>query len=145
MTSENVALNFLSHIAFPSSIAIDLLKKLNHDMSRLMICSHLELREYNLELDLRLRLLRAIRCFHMEKWSKYLMNHFQIDSFEKLIYHLLKCHIWIIYASWTLDYIRKYLIINQHTNLQVFSNKIQRLQTTINRLKQTIEMIKKMI
>ncbi len=107
--------------------------------------------KYDLSLDYRLRLLRAIRCFHMEKWSKYLMNNFQIsqtNSFEKLIYHLLKSHIWIIYASWTLDYIRKYLIITNdinQENLQLFYEKMIRLQKTINRLKQMIIVIKKTI
>jgi hypothetical protein len=151
MTSLNVALSFLSHIGFPQTNADDLMKKLNNDMSRLMICSNKDLVRYDLSLDLRLRLLRAIRCFHMEKWSKYLMNNFQIsqtNSFEKLIYHLLKSHIWIIYASWTLDYIRKYLIITDdinQENLQLFYEKMIRLQKTINRLKQMIVIIKKTI
>ncbi len=151
MTSLNVALSFLSHIGFPQTNTDDLMKKLNNDMSRLMICSNKDLVRYDLSLDLRLRLLRAIRCFHMEKWSKYLMNNFQIsqtNSFEKLIYHLLKSHIWIIYASWTLDYIRKYLIITNdinQENLQLFYEKMIRLQKTINRLKQMIIIIKKTI
>jgi hypothetical protein len=123
-------------------------------MSRLMICSNKELIKYDLQLDIRLRLLRAIRCFHMEKWSKYLMNHFNNDknvisrnySFEKLVYHLVKYHIWINYASWTINYIRKYLIITKdidQENIQLFGEKIQRLRNSIVRLKQTISMIKK--
>lgn len=122
--------------------------KLNNDMSRLMICSNQDLVRCDLSLDLRLRLLRAIHCFHMEKWSKCLMNNFQHTQIENLIYHLLKCHIWIIYASWTLDYIRKYLIITndiQQDNLQLFYEKIIRLKQTIDRLKQMIIVIKKTI
>jgi len=92
----------------------------------------------------------------MEKWSKYLMNNFSNDNknlsknflFEKLIYHLIKSHIWIIYASWTLNYIRKYLLITKdinQENLQLFYEKIKRLQTTIIQLKQIVIMIKKKI
>ena len=104
MTSLNVAISFLSHIGFSHSNACDLMNKMNNDMSHLMICSNKELIKYNLSLDIRLRLLRAIRCFHMEKWSKYLMNNFSNDKndlFEKLIYHLIKSHIWIIYEPIT--------------------------------------------
>jgi hypothetical protein len=114
MTSLNVALKFLSHIGFSHSNACLLMNKLDNDMSRLMICSNKDLIKYNLSIDLRLRLIRGIRCFHMEKWSKYLMNNFLNDKnnlFEKLIYHLIKFHIWIIYTIWTLNYIKKYLII----------------------------------
>jgi hypothetical protein len=132
------------------------MNKLNNDMSCLMVCSNKDLIKCDLPLDLRLRLLRAIRCFHMEKWSKYLMNNFSNDNknlsknflFEKLIYHLIKSHIWIIYASWTLNYIRKYLLITKdinQENLQLFYEKIKRLQTTIIQLKQTVIMIKKKI
>jgi hypothetical protein len=87
----------------------------------------------------------------MEKWSKYLMNNFINDKnlnnhlFEKLIYHLLKYHIWIIYASWTLNYIRKYLIITKdidQENIQLFYEKTKRLKNTIIRLKQIIIIIK---
>jgi hypothetical protein len=151
MTSLNVALSFLSHIGFPQTNAVDLMKKLDNDMSRLMICSNKDLVRYDISLDLRLRLLRAIRCFHMEKWSKYLMNNFQLspnNSFEKFIHHLLKSHIWIIYASWTLDYIRKYLIITNdihQENLQLFYEKMIQLKQTIDRLKQMIIVIKKTI
>ena len=110
MTSLNVAISFLSHIGFSQSNACELMGKLNNDMSRLMICSNKEYIQYDLTLDIRLRLLRAVRCFHMEKWSKYLMNNFNNDKnlnsiisrnylFEKLVYHLMKYHIWIIYAS----------------------------------------------
>jgi hypothetical protein len=151
MTSLNVARSFLSHIGFSQSNASDLMKKLNNDMSRLMICSNKDLIACNLSLDYRLRLLRAIRCFHMEKWSKYLMNHVATDTnrsktdfFEKLIYHLIKFHIWIIYSSWTLNYLEKYLIITQDNkeNLQLFYNQLKRLQNTIFRLKQMIILIK---
>ncbi len=124
------------------------MKKLNNDMSRLMICSNQDLVQCDLPLDLRLRLLRAIRCFHMEKWSKCLMNNFQHtqkNSFEIFIYHLLKYHIWIIHTSWTLNYIRKYLIITNDTHLQLFYEKMVRLKQTIDRLKQMIIVIKKTI
>jgi hypothetical protein len=115
MTSLSVAVSFLSHIGFSNTNAHALMNRLNNDMSRLMICSNKELIQYDLSLDVRLRLLRAIRCFHMEKWSKYLMNNYHSDQnrrnfFEKLIYHLIKCHIWIIYTSWTLNYIEKYIM-----------------------------------
>ncbi|CAF2371780.1 unnamed protein product [Rotaria sp. Silwood2] len=157
MTSLSVAISFLSHIGFSHSNACDLMNKMNNDMSRLMICSNKDLIQYNLSLDMRLRLLRAIRCFHMEKWSKYLMNNFHNDKnlnniilsnyvFEKLIYHLVKYHIWIIYTSWTLIYIRKYLIITKdidQENIQLFYEKLQRLKNTIIRLKNIIVMIKK--
>ncbi|CAF1308944.1 unnamed protein product [Rotaria sordida] len=157
MTSLNVALSFLSHIGFSHSNACDLMTKMDNDMSRLMICSNKELIQYNLSFDIRLRLLRAIRCFHMEKWSKYLMNNFYNDKnlnniilcnyiFEKLIYHLIKYHIWIIYTSWTLIYIRKYLIITKdinQENIRLFYEKIQRLKNIIIKLKQIIIMIKK--
>jgi len=149
MASLNVAINFLSHIGFSNSNAYDLMKKLNNDMSCLMICSNKDLMKYDLSLDYRLRLLRAIRCFHMEKWSKYLMNHFSNDKnnlFEKLIYHLIKSHIWIIYTSWTLNYIKKYLIITNdinEENLQLFYKKIKHLKNTIYQLKQIVILIKK--
>jgi hypothetical protein len=83
----------------------------------------------------------------MEKWSKYLMNNFLNDKnnlFEKLIYHLIKFHIWIIYTIWTLNYIKKYLIIDEE-NIEIFYEKIKRLKNTINRLKQIIIIIKKNI
>jgi hypothetical protein len=151
MTSLNVAISFLSHIGFSHINASALMNKFHNDMSHLMICSNQELIQYDQSLDIRLRLLRAIRCFHMEKWSKYLMNNFINDKnlnnhlFEKLIYHLLKYHIWIIYASWTLNYIRKYLIITKdidQENIQLFYEKIKRLKNTIVRLKQIIIIIK---
>jgi len=87
----------------------------------------------------------------MEKWSKYLMNHFSTDKnnlFEKLIYHLIKYHIWIIYTSWTLNYIQKYLIITNNIdqeNIEIFYKKLKQLKTTITRLKQIIMIIKKTI
>jgi len=151
MTSLNVALKFLSHIGFSHSNACVLMNKFDNDMSRLMICSNKDLIKYDLSLDLRLRLIRAIRCFHMEKWSKYLMNHFSTDKnnlFEKLIYHLIKYHIWIIYTSWTLNYIQKYLIITNNIdqeNIEIFYKKLKQLKTTITRLKQIIMIIKKTI
>ncbi|CAF1064410.1 unnamed protein product [Adineta steineri] len=157
MTSLNTAISFLSHIGFSHSNADSLMNKMNNDMSRLMICSNKELIQYDLALDLRLRILRAIRCFHMEKWSKHLMNNFNNDKnlnniqsknylFEKLIFHLLKYHIWIIYTSWTLNYIQKYLIITQNMdqeNIQLFYDKIKRMQNAIIQLKHMIIIIKK--
>lgn len=157
MTSLEVALTFLSRIGFSDSIARNLMNKLNNDMSQLMICSNKQLVQYNLSLDIRLRLLRAVRCFHMEKWSKYLMNNFHHEkslnniisnnySFERLIYHLVKYHIWIIYASWTLLYIRKYLVITKdidHDQIRLFYEKIRRLNYGIIKLKRMIILIKK--
>ncbi|CAF3164998.1 unnamed protein product [Rotaria socialis] len=157
MTSLSVALSFLSHMGFSHSNANDLMNKLNNNMSRLMICSNRELTQYDLSLDMRLRLLRAIRCFHMEKWSKYLMNNFHNDknlshvnsshyAFEKLIYHLVKYHIWIIYSSWTLVYIRNNLIITKDVDqehIRLLYEKIQRLKNAIVKLKQIIALIRK--
>ncbi|CAF1340549.1 unnamed protein product [Rotaria magnacalcarata] len=157
MTSLSVALSFLSHMGFSHSDANDLMNKLNNNMSRLMICSNQELTQYDLSLDMRLRLLRAIRCFHMEKWSKYLMNNFQNDKnlshvncshyvFEKLIYHLIKYHIWIIYSSWTLVYIRNNLIITKdidQEHIRLLYEKIKRLKSTIVKLKQIVVLIRK--
>jgi hypothetical protein len=151
MTSLSVAVSFLSHIGFSNTNAHALMNRLNNDMSRLMICSNKELIQYDLSLDIRLRLLRAIRCFHMEKWSKYLMNNYHSDQnrrnfFEKLIYHLIKCHIWIIYTSWTLNYIEKYIIItktNDQEKIELFYEKIKRLKTSILKLKEIIITIKK--
>ncbi|UJR15784.1 hypothetical protein I4U23_002717 [Adineta vaga] len=154
MTSLNVAKSFLSHIGFSHSDASDLMTKFHNNMSRLMLSSHQELIQNDLSIDLRLRLLRAIRCFHKEKWSKYLMNNFPMntnqiyhnDPFEKLIYHLIKYHIWIIYTSWTLNYIRNSLIIidtTDHESLQLFYDKIQRLKKSIFQLNQRIILIRK--
>jgi len=152
MTSLNAALSFLSHIGFSKCQSSDLMKKFDNNMSCLMICSNGELIQDGLSLDYRLRLLRAIRCFHFEKWSKYFMNNFHYDdnhdSFEKFVYHLIKFHIWIIYCSWTLIYIEKYVVfttdINEET-LRIFYENIQRLKVTIIRLKQMIVEIKKFI
>ena len=150
MTSSLVAKNFLSHIGFSHSNASDLMNKFANDMSRLMGTSNQELIENALPLDLRLRLLRAIRCFHREKWSKYLMNHTsthqQHDAFEKLVYHLIKCHIWIVYACWTVHYIRKYLVIiddTDHQALRLLCDKLQYLKQTIVQLNEMILVIKK--
>lgn len=128
------------------------MKQFNNDMSRLMICSHEDLYQGNLPLHSRLRLLRAIHCFHREKWSKYLHNHFPNSkaqhSFERFVYHLLKYHLWIIYASWTLHYMKKSLIIPSdisEEHLRLFYEKIHRLQTTIVQLKQIISLIKQTI
>lgn len=145
MTSLNIALNFLSHIGFSKSDACDLMLKLNNDMSCLMICSNKDLIKYNLSLEHRLRLLRAIRCFHFEKWSKYLMNNYSMnknDLFEKFIYHLIKIHIWIVYTTWTINYIRKYLIINQE-NVEIFYQKLKQLKKTIDHFKQIVILITK--
>ena len=152
MTSLNVSLSFLSHIGFSHSNACLLMNKFHNDMSRLMICSNKDLIKYDLSIDLRFRLLRGIRCFHREKWSKYLMNNFSSisknDLFEKLIYHLIKYHIWIIYTIWTLNYIKKFIIIYKDIdikNIQLFYEKLQQLKNQIYYLKQMIIIIKKTI
>lgn len=146
MTSLDTGLNFLSHIGFSNIDACNLMSKFNNDMSCLMICSNKDLIKYDVTLDYRLRLLRAIRCFHFEKWSKYLMNHFSInnnkDLFEKFIYHLIKIHIWIIYTIWTINYIRKYLIINQENFDDLFYKKLYQLKQTIKHFKEIIILIK---
>lgn len=128
------------------------MKQFNNDMSRLMICSHEDLCQGNLSLHCRLRLLRALRCFHREKWSKYLHNHFPTcptsHSFERFVYHLLKYHLWIIYASWTLHYMTNTLIIPSDISkehLRLFNEQIHRLQTTIHQIKQLIVRIKQTI
>lgn len=151
MTSLRAALSFLSYIGFSPPDARAVMHRCDDQMSRLMISSHRDLARCDLSMNLRLRLLRAIRCFHMEKWSKYLMNHFHVDNsrtdrFERLVSHLMKYHIWIIYASWTIKYIEKYLVIGQNTKedeLQFFYEKIQRLSHAIVRLKQMIVWIEK--
>ena len=156
MASLGAAISFLSRIGLSSSSAHNLMNKLNNDMSCLMVCSNKELLQDDIPINVRLRLLRAIRCFHKEKWSKYLMNNFSDNKnlkclvlnnhlFEKLIYHLVKYHIWIIYASWTLIYIRKYLIITKNIdqkNIQLFYKKIKKLRNAVIRLKLITIMIK---
>ena len=146
MTSLTVARTFLSHVGFSRDQSRNLMIELHNDMSRLMLCSHRDLRRINLARDSRLRLLRAIRCFHREKWSKYLHNYFSNgSSFERFVYHLLKYHIWIIYASWTLEYLRKFLVIIPRDNLRFFYEKLHRLQTTIQQIKQLIITMKQTI
>lgn len=157
MTSLNAALSFLSHIGISHADSYDLMKKLNNDMSRLMVCSNKELIECNLSLDMRLHLLRALHCFHTENWSKCLMNNFprdqnmnnmisKYDTFEVLVYHLLKYDIWIVYTTWTLIYIRKYLVISNNINpkhIQLTVKRLQQIKHSIVKLKQIIALTKR--
>ena len=147
MTSFQAAHRFLSHIGFAPSDASAVLHRFDNQMSRLMVCSHRELIPCDLSLTLRLRLLRAIRCFHMEKWSKYLLNHFHLDNtrpdrFERLVSQLIKSHIWIIYASWTMQYIERHLFVNDE-DVHFFYEKLRRLSHSIARLQQMIVFIEK--
>ena len=155
MVSSDVALTFLSHIGFSRSDACCLMHQCHDDMSRLMICSSRELAQYDLALHQRIRLLRAIRCFHMETWSKYLMNQFpqgkhrssssRHQPFENLIYHLLKYHPWMVYTSWSLEYVRKFSRVTDAAadkeQIQAFHDKLHRTRNAIVQLKQTLALL----
>ena len=115
MSSLKAAINFLSNLGFSRSDSSSLMHQFNNEMSQLMTTTQEELCSFGLLFDQRLRLLIAIRCFHMEKWSKHLMRHFnddtlRLDPFENFVFHLLKYQIWIHYASWSIKFVDQHLI-----------------------------------
>lgn len=153
MVSIGVATKFLSYFGFSLCDASSLMSHFDNQMSRLMIASQDDLIRHGIVFDQRLHLLRAIRCFQMENWSKTLMNHFRddryrFDRFEKLIFHLMKFRIWMFYTLWRFEYVEKFIwktsnSIDNDDEIRSFVRKLQHVETSIVRLKQMILQIKR--
>lgn len=148
MSSLSASNRFLCHLGFSRSDASSLMHHFGDEMSRLITTSHGDLLRSTLSLsfDQRLRILIAIRCFHMEKWSKYLMNRFDegndcLDPFETFVFHLLKYHIWIDYTSWSMKYIDKYLMKTDESD----KNMIKAMHQTSMRLEKSFSLLQQQL
>ncbi|CAF0775635.1 unnamed protein product [Didymodactylos carnosus] len=144
-------INFLTRIGFSDDNGTQLVHHLG-GIDHLMTCSNRQLAASNVSLYLRIRLIRAIKCFHMEKWSKHIMLNFKDTSsfyniFEKLIYQLLKVHCIIIYYKWTLGYIQAHMMMRSNNmvddDIEIVYQNLVNTRDAIQTLHSIITLTKK--